>query len=379
LDVGDDQHTRICVTPGKVEVITEGSVTLFYRPPTMQPLTMPAEHGDLQLLDRYLNNLHEPDRVLLKGWISFTLAHPKVPTTNYPFLILRGDQGSGKSSLSNLILSMIDPSIVDVQTLPSKQNDLAIALQNSHTLCYDNMRGIKPMMSDTLAIASSGGALTSRQLYTNDGQHVLRLHGSMIFNGIHDFISHVDLAQRCVSLHLRSIDETDRRSEADFTRAFQRDLPVIFRGLLDLISNVFMHLSSVEATNPERMIDFVHWLAAKEKVDSVPAGVYQAEYSRTLNEGMLDSLLENPLAAAVMSFITESPKSQWSGTPSELQQELNFLVGRRSLGSQDWPQNPIALSKRLRSLQAGLRRQGIDVQLGRGHERKITITRVEGS
>lgn len=36
LDVGDDQHTRIRVTPGKVEIITEGSETLFYRPPTMR-------------------------------------------------------------------------------------------------------------------------------------------------------------------------------------------------------------------------------------------------------------------------------------------------------------------------------------------------------
>ena len=39
LDVGDDQHTRIRVTPGKVEVITEGSETLFYRPPTMRALS----------------------------------------------------------------------------------------------------------------------------------------------------------------------------------------------------------------------------------------------------------------------------------------------------------------------------------------------------
>lgn len=38
LDVGDDRHTRIRVTPGKVEVVTEGSETLFYRTPAMRAL-----------------------------------------------------------------------------------------------------------------------------------------------------------------------------------------------------------------------------------------------------------------------------------------------------------------------------------------------------
>ena len=39
-----------------------------------------------------------------------------------------------------------------------------------------------------------------------------------------------------------------------------------------------------------------------EKVDDAPAGTYQDLYSDVLKEGMLDSLMENPLANAVMSF-----------------------------------------------------------------------------
>ena len=130
-------------------------------------------------------------------------------------------------------------------------------------------------------------------------------------------------------------------------------------------------------TNPERMIDLVRWLAAMEKVDDVPAGIYQMQYSDALKEGMLDSLLENPLAAAVMSFSSDSRKGQWSGTSTELLQELSLLVGNRSRSSLEWPQNPVALSKRLKSLQAGLRRQGIEIEFGRGKHRNITITNTE--
>ena len=137
------------------------------------------------------------------------------------------------------------------------------------------------------------------------------------------------------------------------------------------------HLPTVEVTNPERMIDFVRWLAAMEKVDGAPTGVYQTQYSAVLNETMLDSLQENPLAAAVMSFVDDNAAAVWSGTPTKLLQELSVFVGSRSQYSRDWPQTASTLSKRLLPLQAALRRQGIDVALSRGKEHNITITNLE--
>jgi energy-coupling factor transporter ATP-binding protein EcfA2 len=376
LDVGDKSQARIRVTPGNVEIITEGSETLFYRTPGMRPFVMPDEQGDLKLLNKYVN-IHATGTVLLLAWISYTIAHAKVSTTNFVFLVLYGDQGSGKSTLCRIIQDLLDPNVVGVQTFPHSQNDLAIAAQNAHALFYDNLRSIKPLMADKLSIASTGGAMTGRQLYTNAEQAVLWLHVALVLNGIHSFIDQPDLAQRCLPLNLLSIDGKVRRSESVFIREFQADLPRIFRGLLDLIANIMVELPSVEPTNSERMIDFVHWLAAYEKVDNAPHGAYQELYSDALKESMLDSLLENPLAAAVMSFITEQKTGVWSGTPTDLLQELSLLVGNRSRYSQDWPQNPIALSKRLGPLQAALRRQGIDITLSRGRERKITITNME--
>jgi len=44
------------------------------------------------------------------------------------------------------------------------------------------------------------------------------------------------------------------------------------------------------------MLDFVHWLAAMEKVDGVPPGIYQATYSDALHQSQMDSLLDNSLA-----------------------------------------------------------------------------------
>ena len=375
LDVGDDRHTRIRIKPGKVEIITEGSETFFQRTQGMRPFVLPADRGDIGLLDKYLN-LHPADIVLLKGWLSYTLAHPKVPATNYVILVLQGDQGSGKSLLCRIIQWLTDPNVVGVQAFPRQHKDLIVAAQHAHVLFFDNLREIRPLMADTLSIAATGGSVTARRLYTDAEQHVHPLHVALVLNGIHSFIEQSDLAQRCLPMQLRTLDENDRRSEAAFLQAFHADLPCIFRGLLDLIAQIMTHLPSVEVTNPERMYDFVRWLAAMEKVYGAPAGVFQMQYSSSLNEGMLESLQENPLATVVMAFAEDLPEGKWSGTPTEL---LKALYLRTGGSSRDWPQNPIAMSKRLKPLQAALRRQGIDVQLRRGRERRITITKMEGN
>jgi hypothetical protein len=376
LDLGDARHTRIRIVPGNVAIIDSGSKTLFHRTPAMRPFVVPADVGDLKLLDKYIN-LDPASKVLLFTWLGYTLANAKVSMTSYVILVLQGDQGSGKTFLCKIIQYLADPSVVGVQTFPRNEKDLVIASQNAHVLFYDNMRGIKPMMSDTLCTAATGGTLTGRQLFTNADQHVQWLHVALVLNGIHNFVDQPDLAHRSMPLHLLSINEKDRLSESELLRDFQTDLPAIFRGLLDLIADVMTHLPTVEVTNPERMIDFVRWLAAMEKVDGVPTGVYQAQYSAVLNETMLDSLQENPLAAAVMSFVDDNVAAVWSGTPTKLLQELSSFVGSRSQYSRDWPQTASTLSKRLSPLQAALRRQGIGVAFSRGKERMITITNLE--
>lgn len=76
IDLGDDSHTHVHITAGKVEVISHGCDSLFYRPAISQPIVMPATVGNLKLLDKYLN-MHPTHRMLLIAWISYTLAHPK--------------------------------------------------------------------------------------------------------------------------------------------------------------------------------------------------------------------------------------------------------------------------------------------------------------
>lgn len=376
IDLGDDKHTHVKITPGLVQLLGSGSNTLFSRSQVSKAMALPAQAGNLHPLEKYIN-LQPVQRLLFIAWISYTLAHPKLPASKFVILVLQGNQGSGKSLLCRIIQQLIDPSIVGVQIMPSNPKDLSIAAQNAHVLCYDNLRTISQSMSDILCTAATGGAISSRQLYSDADMNVIQLHVALVLNGIHSFIDQPDLAQRCLPLELLTISEGKRKSEVQFERDFQQDLPAIMGGLFELIANIFTHLPAVKVTNPERMIDFVRWLAAMERVDGAPAGAYQAEYSRLLNQGQLDSLQDNLLASEVLDFARQQLDGTWGGTPVELLNKLTMQASAQTQKSREWPQNAIALTKRLKPLQAGLMTQGVFLEFTRGKERMITV-RVEG-
>lgn len=377
IDVGDEEHTRVRISNGRVETISNGSEVLFYRPALLKPMVFPSESGNWRLLKKYVN-LDDMSFLLFMAWLSYTLAHPKISSSKYVILAILGGQGSGKSLLSKIIKDLIDPSVVGVQVLPGNTKDLAIAGQQSHVLCYDNLRQLSPSMADALCVAATGGSMSGRKLYSDGDQHVLQLHVALVLNGIHAFIDQPDLAQRCLPLHLQPLADNCRRSEAEMAEALAADMPAIQRGLLDLIAQVFMHLPKANVSMPERMFDFCRWLAAMEMVDDAPDGAYQGAYSYALGQGQRDALLDNVLAAALLDFGEGLDDGQWFGTPTKLLEALCWEVPLSTQRSRDWPDNPIALSKRLQSLQAGLLTQGVRIDFSRGKERTITINKEAG-
>ncbi len=381
IDLGDEAHNRVRITPGCVETIESGSQTLFVRSPVMKAMAMPAEHGDHKLLQKYLPNLAYFDFLLLIAWITYTLAHPKIATTKYVILVVDGGQGSGKSFLCHVTSCLLDPNLVGTQLMHSNHKDLAIAGRNAHVLMFDNIRSFSPAMSDILCIASTGGATSSRALYTNDGQNVMRLHVAMVLNGIHPFITQSDLAQRCLPITLKPLTPSNRKSEKELIAEFNADLPMILKGIFELTASIMKYLPEAEVLYPERMLDFSHWLAALELALDHPRdmlGAIQQSYSEALTQGQRNSLEENLLGATLIEFAEALDSKSWSGSPSEFYQELTAMLSPSTAKSRDWPQNQIALSKRLRPLQPALLSQNIDLNFTRGKSRTITISKIEG-
>lgn len=373
----DEANTQVKITAAGVEVLAGGSDVLFYKPAMSAPMVYPAESGDYQLLKKYVN-ISDENFILYLGFVTYSLAHAKDVGTVFVFLYLIGGQGAGKSALTKTTMRVTDPSVVGVQRLPKQVKDLAIASQSAHVLAFDNLRELKPEMSDVMCTMSTRGATTARRLYTDDELHMVLLHGVLILNGIFSFVDQPDLAQRCLPIRMYSMDESKRKSEAQMWKEFEVDLPVIQRGLFDLIAKIFEALPTVVPTMPQRMYDFSKWLAAMEVVHQVPPEVYQASYASALNEGQLDSLRENVVGSAILDFAAKLKTGEWSGTPAKLLEDLDEFMRYDDLNGRPkprgWPDNPIALSKRLLPLETALRTQDVVLRFERRKEREITIT-----
>lgn len=373
LDLGDPANTQIKVTPGRVELVPEGSETVFYRTPVSRPFVMPAEIGDLSLLRPHVN-LSDMDWWLFIAWLSYTLAHPKCATTKFVLLVIQGDQGSGKTYLcAQVILNLLDPNVIGVQMFPENDKDLSIAAQNALVLMFDNMRHFKAKRSDLMCILLTGGTISNRALYTDADLHTHHLHVALVLNGIHNVLQQPDLAQRSLPIHTLPMIERKRKSETELLAELHQNLPAIFRGLLDLISQVFIHLPDVQVLHPERMLDFVRWLAALEKVQGFEPGYLQAAYSKALNDAQEDSLEQNSLGAAMVEFAARKGEGCWTLRATELLSELNEMVTVGTTYARDWPRNPIALRLRLNGLKASLQTQGIYLDFRRGKHREICI------
>ena len=373
--IGDADDTRIRVTPGRVEILRgDSSNTQFYVTQATAPFVLPADQGDLQLLDQYLN-LDPIDRALVVGWITYVLVHPKRSGVGFPILVIGGEHGAGKTVLSYVLQAFVDPSLLGVQAFPRNERDFAVTTQASSVVFYDNMRDVTADASDWLCRAATGGVFAIRKLYSDGDIVALPVHGAIVMNSIHELLHQPDLAQRCLKITLLPIDPSKRRSETVLRQEFERDRPAIFRGLLELAAKALAHLPTVEVVHPERMYDFVRWLAALEKAIGAPNAPYQAAYSESLRRCMRGSLEEQPLAGAILDFVDSRTSSEWSGTPGDLLEELSNYAGRRAMFQRDWPANPSAMSKRLKTLVPALRQQGVELRFGRGRERQITIVR----
>jgi hypothetical protein len=218
IDLGDDQNSRVIIQPGKVEVVTSGCDVLFRRSSITQPFARPANKGNLKLLKKYLRNLRPEMQQLLIGWITYTLACPKIPSRNFVLLSLVGPEGSGKSFTCKLISDLTDPNSLALQKMPKNSEDLVVAANYTLVLIFDNGRTLTFGFSDSFAQCITGASSGKRQLFTNGELYVSYMHVAIVINSINHLITEPDLIQRSLIMPVKGFEETDRVQNQNFTR-----------------------------------------------------------------------------------------------------------------------------------------------------------------
>ena len=186
--------------------IAEDPPVRFRRSAGTPPIPLPVRGGSIESLAPFLNLASENDF----GFVAWLLGALRAGGP-FPVLAIAGEQGSAKTVLSKLLRALIDPNVAPVRALPRDERELFIAASNGHVLAFDNLGGLPPWLSDTFCRLTSGGAFSTRRLFTDQDEILFAAARPIILNGIEEVITRPDLADRAILLTLAPIAERQRR------------------------------------------------------------------------------------------------------------------------------------------------------------------------
>ncbi|MCH6583198.1 MAG: hypothetical protein IH808_09300, partial [Proteobacteria bacterium] len=170
--------------------IVDDAVTLYFETEMIVKVAEPvaAEYGLLRedhILFCFLHLAGNPELV--------TVLRDKGP---YPVIVLSGEQGSAKSTFSAILRALLDPNSAPLRALPRNDRELFITATNGHVLMFDNVSGLPVWISDTFCRLATGGGFAVRQLYTDQDEVLFDAARPVVLNGIEDFVTRPDLADR---------------------------------------------------------------------------------------------------------------------------------------------------------------------------------------
>lgn len=386
LDLTNEKWEAIEITPSGWSVVTDPPVR-FRRANGMLPIPYPVRGGSIADLFAFVNVPDDADRKLVTGWLLGTLR----PIGPYWGLVVQGEQGSAKSTLSQALRRLIDPATVPLRAPPKDERDLLIAAQNGWALAFDNLSGMSIATSDALCRLLTGSGFSTRELFSDDGEVLFGAARPIILNGIDTIATRPDLAERSLILHLPSIPKHARRREEEVLAGLDETRPGIVGALLDAACAALKNVGHTTLPQLPRMADAACWVVAAESTLGWTPGSFMSAYDTNQAEAADSGLESDPVGLALVGLLRHAAtvtgadgsisalgpnaSTLWKGTAGDLLDALTERVPERTRRSKEWPTCERVLSNRVRRLEPPLRAQGYEVERRKIHGERTMFFR----
>ena len=351
LDLCEPGNSRaIELAPGHWRIV-DSSPVLFVRGEAMQPLPVPLHGGNITPLWSTAN-VPKDLRILVVAWLIDSMR----PDTPYPGLELIGEQGSGKSTAAEALRRVIDPSSCNLRGAPKTVEDIFVAAGQNHVVAYENVSHLAGPMQDALAILSTGGGYSKRQLYSNDDEHIINVRRPWLINGISIAVTQQDLVDRVISVECPVISV--RQSSSQQWRDFEKELPGILGGVLDTAACALAILPQMKLSPADRprLVEFVLLGQAVAQSAGLEKDVFLRKFTELRAETVARTLDSSPVAAAILEMIDHDHH----GITAPVKDILIRLERHKPLGCDFWPRSPKGLGDALRRAAPALRQLGIE-------------------
>ena len=369
FDLGDSTWRVVEIDGQGWRIVDPPDDVVFRRGGSLSPLPVPEMGGSLLELRRFLN-VSDSDFVLVLGWLLGCFCGGP-----YPMLALKAEQGSGKSTATQMLKDLIDPEPGARREPPKDGGALTAAASAHHVVSYDNLSYIDADLSDRFCRLMTGAGISNRELYTNNDEFTVSLRRPLIINGIGLRIERGDLLSRTYSVRLAPIPHERRLPEQEIQKDFDMARPQIIGAILTAVSAA---LRSKERFSPvSRMADAELFVRRAEAEGAFPwtQGTF-AYVLESADKAAIDEAMDGDVIAQKIIEMVDT--SSWQGTVGELFKEITGpldLADRKHL-----PSSPRALRSALDRLAPLLREHGIEIATGmktnKGrlvHLKKVTV------
>jgi len=363
-----DKESRVVAITSEGCKITQKAAILFEKSGGMKAQVEPDfKNGNLLLLKKHIRLRRSSDWILLLVYLVACL----IADIPHPVLIIAGEKGAAKSTMLRMLKAIIDPSNRDLLVMPNAISDLALTLSKNFMACFDNMTTITSEKSDLLCMASTGGSITKRKLFTDDDEVCMSFKHCVAMNGINIVASKPDLLDRSIIIELERIAEGERKEESTLWEEFRNDLPRILGGAMNALSQAMTIYPTVKLERLFRLADFTRWGFAIAEALDIGGNKFLKAYELNQNFANDEAVESHPVAAAIVAFMKD--KSTWEGPVSNLHKILARIAFNNNISttSKVWPKAAHVLSKRLREIKSNLEKKGIYFDIRHGGDAKI--------
>lgn len=345
---------------------TEEAKPLFRKYAHQQPQVEPVPGGDVWLLFRYIA-VPKEQRLLIMVYI-ICLFVPDIP---HPLLIMIGDKGAAKTFTSTTINQVVDPTITEKIIIQKNERDLIQTLKQKYLTVFDNASALSDRVCDILCQSSTGGGISYRQLYTNEGENIAQIKHAVIINSITPPIIRDDLLDRSIIMKLLRIDPQARKTEQELKVEFEKDKPHILGGIFDALSSAMAIYQYVELEVSPRLADFAKWGYAVAEALGESGDQFIEDYFRnvdTQNESVANN---NVLCQSVLTLMAEQ-HSQCKSV-AETHGDLKRIAGEDAK-ARTFPKLPHNLRNHLDQLKSTLLEYGISYEFSERDKNGVRIT-----
>jgi hypothetical protein len=341
----------------------------IFRRHNAQPQVHPSKDYPPDIFNRFMRLLNikdEKTKLLIKCYIIALF----IPEIDKPILMLHGDPGGAKSTLEELVRTLVDPSSVLTFALPKDIFELVQQLDHNYVVYYDNLSKIRDWISDQFCRASTGGGSSKRRLYTDDDDKIYNFKRCVGFNGVNLAATKSDLLDRGLIIKVERIDDKLKRKKQQIWHEFEEIRPQLLGYIFDVLVKflIMRQNTSIKFEKLPRMADFAECAEIISRCMDNQDNQFLDAYYENIKLQTEEILETSLVASAILKFMSD--KKEWNGNQTELLEPLDEVVSGKVSKHKYWPKTPSVLSRRINEVKTNLQQIGVFIK--EGHQDPVT-------